>query len=293
MTASALAPEIVAAIDDLDVAARVVVEGMRAGAHRSPFLGAGGEFQQYRPYRAGDDLRHLDWKLYARSDRLFTRQFRETTDFAVQIVIDPSASMAYPPEGLSKLRYAKILAASLAYLVIGDGNSAGIATYDARGFTYVPARSGAVHRRLVVAHIDAMQSVPSWNAVDAVRHAAELLKRRGMLIVISDFYDDEAATLLELRTAVQRGHDVVMIQLLSSDERTFRLGRDVELEDLESNARRNIDVAAVGAEYQRRLDAFLAQCRADAMSGGIAYALMTTDTPPADALRDLLMRRRG
>src|SRR4051812_14581940 len=110
---SSLSADVVAAIDDLELAARIVVEGLRTGGHRSPFHGYSTEFRQHRPYRLGDDLKHLDWKLYARSDRLYTRQFRETTNLSVLIVLDSSASMDYPADGVSKFRYAQIAAAAL------------------------------------------------------------------------------------------------------------------------------------------------------------------------------------
>src|SRR5579862_4574869 len=113
---SSLSADVVAAIDDLELAARLVVEGLRTGGHKSPFHGFTTEFRQHRPYRAGDDLKYLDWKLFARSDRLYTRQFHETTNLSVMLVLDSSASMAFPHEGVSKLRYGAIAAAALAYL---------------------------------------------------------------------------------------------------------------------------------------------------------------------------------
>jgi uncharacterized protein (DUF58 family) len=288
---SSLSPDVVAAIDDLEVAARLVVEGMRAGGHRSPFRGPGSEFQQHRPYRAGDDLRHLDWKLFARSNRLFTRQFRETTDLSVQLVLDPSPSMAYPEQGVSKLRYAKIVAASLAYLVTGQGSAVGLATSGPQGFTYLPARSGTVHRSALIAKLDTIAPSPGWQPIEAIRHSAELLKRRGLMVVISDFYDQEEATLRELRAVARRGHDVTMLQVLSADERTLGSDSEVELQDLESTERRLVNPAAIRATYQREMDAFIERCRSGAGHGGIDYALLSTSTPPEHALRDLLVRR--
>src|SRR5689334_5302094 len=117
MTSSSLSASVVAAIDDLELAARRVVEGLRAGGHRSPFHGFSADFQQHRPYRIGDDLKYLDWKVLARTDRLYSRQFRETTSMSVMLIIDASASMAYPEKGVSKFRYSSVIAASLAYLI--------------------------------------------------------------------------------------------------------------------------------------------------------------------------------
>src|ERR1041385_8169292 len=123
---NALSADVVAAIDDLELAARIVVEGLRTGGHRSPFHGYSTEFRQHRPYRAGDDLKHLDWKLFARSDRLYTRQFRETTNLSVMLALDASASMGFPPTGVSKFRYAQIVTAALAYLVSEQGHAVGL-----------------------------------------------------------------------------------------------------------------------------------------------------------------------
>src|SRR5688500_6033482 len=138
---STLSPDVVAAIHDLELAARLVVEGMRAGGHRSPFHGYSAEFQQHRPYRAGDDLKYLDWKILARTDRLYSKQLRETTSMSAMIVLDGSASMAFPDRELSKFRYASIIAASLAYLIAGQGDAVGLMTMTGEKLSYVPAKA--------------------------------------------------------------------------------------------------------------------------------------------------------
>jgi uncharacterized protein (DUF58 family) len=288
---SSLSPAVVAAIDDLELAARLVVEGMRVGGHRSPFRGHGAEFTQHRPYRAGDDLKHLDWKLYGRSDRLYTRQFRETTNVAVMIVLDSSASMAFPEHGLSKFRYGCIMAAALAHLVSEQGNAVGFMTMNAGKFAYTPARGGRPHLRTLIARIDRLRADGTWNPETVIARGAELLQRRGLVIVISDFYDNEEATRRELRHVVQRGHDVAMLQLVSNAERALPYTGQVEFEDLESGQRRLIDAGSYAREYARKIDAFLERCRAGAVRDGIDYALVNTDTAPERALRDFLLRR--
>src|SRR3954467_10352993 len=128
LPATALSASVVASIDDLELAARLVVEGLRAGGHRSPFHGFSADFQQHRPYRIGDDLKYLDWKILARTDRLYSKQFRETTSMSVMLVLDASASMAFPEEGTSKFRYACVVAAALAYLIASQGDAVGFMT---------------------------------------------------------------------------------------------------------------------------------------------------------------------
>src|SRR3954469_19036997 len=159
MSSSALSATVVAAIDDLELAARLVVEGLRAGGHRSPFHGFSADFQQHRPYRAGDDLKYLDWKVLARTDRLYTRQFRETTSMSAMLVLDASASMGFP-DGLSKFRYAQILAASPAYLITAQGDAVGLMTEQNGSLVYVPARGGRPHLRSVIARIDRLPPPP-------------------------------------------------------------------------------------------------------------------------------------
>jgi len=288
---SSLSPAVVAAIDDLELAARLVVEGMRSGGHRSPFRGHGAEFTQHRVYRPGDDLKHLDWKLFGRSDRLFTRQYRETTNVAVMIVLDTSASMMFPEKGLSKVRYGSIVAAALAHLVSEQGNAVGLMTMSNGKLAYLPTRGGKPHLRSLIARIDRLTPGGAFDPALVISRGAELLRRRGLMLVISDFYDNEEDARRELRHTVQRGHDVAMLQLMSHDERALPYKGQVEFEDLETGERRLIDASAMSAAYNQNVDDFLARCRTGATRDGIDYALVRTDTPPEKALRDFLLRR--
>jgi uncharacterized protein (DUF58 family) len=293
----ALSPAVVTAIDDLELAARVLVEGLRVGGHRSPFHGYGAEFHQHRPYRAGDDLKYLDWKVYARSNRLYTRQFRETTNVAVMLVLDTSASMAYagPTTGampaISKFRYAVILAAALAYLASEQGNAVGLMTMTNGQMVYLPARSGRVHLRALLARLDGLTPDGSWQPAVVIARAAELLARRGLMMVLSDFYDDESGTQRELRHVVQRGHDVAMLQVMAGAERTLPFREQVEVEELETGARLLVEPGAVAASYQRGVSAFLERCRTLALHEGMDYGFFDTSEPPERTLRDYLVRR--
>lgn len=286
-----LSPAVVAAIDNLELAARVVVEGLRVGGHRSPFHGYGAEFQQHRLYRAGDDLKYLDWKVYARSNRLYTRQFRETTNVSVMIVLDASASMAFPTTGLSKFRYASIAAASLAYLASEQGNAVGLMSMAAGRMEYLPARSGRAHLRSLIARIDRLKPAGSWKPAMMIGRAAELLQRRGLLMVLSDFYDDEDGTQRELRHVVQRGHDVAMLQVMAPSERAFAFSGQVELRDLERGTTQLVDASAAGVAYRDTVTQFIERTRSFAQHAGIDYGLLDVSQPPERALRDYLIRR--
>src|SRR5687767_6960702 len=256
-----LSADVVTAIEDLELAARLVVEGLRAGSHRSPFHGYSSEFQQHRPYRAGDDLKYLDWKLLARTDRLYSKQFRETTSMSAMLVLDTSASMAFPETGISKFRYASIIAASLAYLISAQGDAVGLMTMTDGAFGYVPAKAGRPHLRSLIARIDRLVPRGQWEPERAIARGAELLKRRGVMIVISDFYDAEDETRRELRRVARRGHDVTMLQVMSPEETGFTYRGGVELEDLESGERRLVDPVEVELDYRAAVAEFLERCR--------------------------------
>ena len=270
-----------------------MVEGLRAGGHRSPFHGFSADFQQHRSYRAGDDLKHLDWKILARTDRLYTKRFRETTSLGAMLVLDTSASMDYPAGGLTKFRYAQIVAASLAYLIAGQGDAVGLMSSSGQRLTYLPAKGGPHHLRSVIAAIDRLTPSGDWKPTSVISRAAELLKRRGAVLVISDFYDDEEPTQRELRRATIRGHDVSILHVISPDELDFPFSGNLELEALESGERRTVDGSSVAAEYRQSIRSFLDSCERQSRKDGVDYALFRTDVSPERALRNYLLRRES
>ena len=290
-----LDPKVVAAIDDLEVVARHIVEGLRTGEHRSPFHGFSAEFSQYRPYRPGDDLKYLDWKVLARTDRLYTRQFRETTNLSAMLVLDSSASMAYPSdpasEGVSKFAYARLIAAALAYLLVQQGDAVGLMTMAGDQFLYVPPRGGRMHLRRVLAQLSKLKPAGAWTPGAVIARAAELLRRRGVMLVLSDFYDAEAETLTELKRAARRGHETALLQVMSRAEIEFPYAGGVEFEDLEGGGTRLVEASALASGYRERITAFIDRWRTEARGSGLDYALMTTDVPPDEALRGYLIRR--
>ncbi len=290
-----LDPSVVAAIDDLEVVARHIVEGLRTGEHRSPFHGFSAEFSQYRPYRPGDDLKYLDWKVLARTDRLYTRQFRETTNLSATLVLDASASMAYPPQadgaGVSKFVYARLIAAALAYLLVQQGDAVGLMTMVNDKFVYVPPRGGRMHLRRVLAQLSVLKPSGAWRPGAVIARAAELLRRRGVLLALSDFYDAEAETLTELKRAARRGHETAILQIMSRREIEFPYTGGMEFEDLETGGTRLVEASSLATGYRARITAFIERWRTEARGSGLDYALMTTDVPPDDALRGYLIRR--
>jgi uncharacterized protein (DUF58 family) len=289
VNAQSCPPEVLAEIADLELVARIVVEGLVSGLHRSPFHGYSAEFSQYRHYRQGDDLKYVDWKLAARTDRIYTKQFRETTNMTSAIVLDTSASMAFPASGpASKFRYAVVASAALAHLISGQGDAVGLVAGD----RFLPPKGGRPHLRGLLAALSGLEPHGAWSGPDTVRRAAERLNRRGLLIVLSDLYDDEDRMLAELRRAARMGHEIVLVQILSRDEIDLPYRRDLELADLETGRSVAVDAALARREYKENVAAFLERWHARAGAEGFQYSLVITDTPPERALRNLLLARR-
>src|ERR1700752_346411 len=248
--AFSLDPVALAAIADLELVSRRVVDGTISGLHRSPFHGYSAEFSQYRHYRPGDDLKYVDWKVFARTDRLYTKQHRETTNVVAQIMLDASQSMAFRGQsGPAKLDYGRAAAAALAYLIAGQGDAVGLAIYDETVPQYAPSRSGQSHLRTVLSSLSNARTSGQTSGARALRRSVDLLKRRGLLILISDLYDDEETVEAELRRAVRMGHEVALFHVRSRDEIEFPFSGEVELEDLESG-RRILTGAASAASYR-------------------------------------------
>jgi uncharacterized protein (DUF58 family) len=281
-------PELVARIGDLEIVARIIVEGLVSGMHRSPFHGYSAEFSQYRHYRPGDDLKYVDWKLVARTDRVYTKQYRETTNMASAIVVDASASMSFPEGPASKLRYAVVAASALAHLISGQGDAVGLVA----DRTFIPPRAGRQHLRGLLAALATLKVEREWEPAAVIRRAAERLGRRGLLLVFSDLYDDEDETYAALRRAARLGHEVVLFQVVSRDEIEFSYGRDVEFVDLETGRELAVDAAAARREYRDGFAAFLERWRRRAGAEGFQYSLMVTDVPHERALRHFLLARR-
>jgi uncharacterized protein (DUF58 family) len=287
---------------DLELFARTTAEGLRQGLHRSPFHGFNAEFSQYRDYRPGDDLRYVDWKAFARSDRLFSRQFRETTNLAALFVLDVSRSMAFPQDatGLTgeplgtKVSLARAAAAVLGTLVIDQGDAAGLLTSATGAGTrgrFVPARSGRHHLQVLLAALRRAEADSLEGVAGALSRAPALLRRRGMVIVLSDLYEDDAA-LAGIRRLARMGHDVIVVHVIAREEMTLSFDGRVEFEDLESGARLVAAPAGIRSQYEERFQQFLSKTESSIRREGLDYLRLTTGTALEPALRRFLVGRR-
>jgi uncharacterized protein (DUF58 family) len=290
-----VSPAELTALRDLELLTRATVEGLRQGLHRSPFHGFSAEFSQYRHYRPGDDLKYVDWKAFGRTDRLYSRQFRETTNLGALFVVDCSRSMAFPEGAPTKFDRARAAAAVLAALVIDQGDAAGLLALpgdESARIEYLPARSGRHHLRLHLAALARLTSSGAAGVAAALRRAGGLLRRRGLVVVISDLYEDEAA-LVEIRRLARMGHDVVVIQIMARQELTLPRGGAIEFVDLETGARLVTSPDGVAADYARNVEGFLRRVRQAVEGDGLDYLRLLADEPLEPALRRFLIGRRG
>ena len=291
---------------DLELLTRATVEGLRQGLHRSPFHGYSAEFSQYRHYRPGDDLKYVDWKAFARSDRIYTRQFRESTNLSALFAIDVSRSMDFPSDSrasgsgatlaqgrpaASKFVLARAIAAILGTLVLDQGDAAGMLAVGNRT-QFVPARSGHHHLRVFLAELSRLSPDGAASIEPTLRQSATLMKRRGLIAVISDFYEDQAA-LPQLRRLARMGHDVVAIHTLSTQELNLDIGGAAELIDLENSRKLLVQPSAIRADYSRNVQQWLASLERDIRRDGMDYLRVTTGEPLEPALRRFLVGRRG
>jgi len=286
-----LDPALLARIADLELAARLIVEGARLGAHRSPFTGTGAEFQQMRPYLPGDDLKYLDWKHYARTDRLFTRMYRETTEWPVMLALDRSRSMAFAGDhGVTKIQTASLLAAALTYLLVQQGEAVGLVTHGRVGGDALPARTGRPHLVRMLGVLSKTVADGGTDLAGGIGRAAARLGRRGCLVLLSDLHgtDDLHAVLRQVR---RMGHEVVLFHVLAPEERSLPARGDVQFVDLESGEQLVASTAAIRDAYAARVDEFIAAQRAFATAEGITYVDAGTARPIDLVLRAFMQQR--
>jgi len=288
-----LDPGALAAIADLELVSRRIVDGTISGLHRSPFHGYSAEFSQYRHYRPGDDLKYVDWKLFARTDRLYTKQYRETTNLVCQVALDVSASMDYRATsgGVSKFEYARLLTSALAHLISRQGDAIGLVTYADVLRQYLPSRGGQAHLRSLLLALKRAGPGGKTDAAAALGRAIDLFKRRGLLIVVSDLYDERPDVERALMRASHIGHDVIVFHVLTRDEVELPFRDDIEVEDPESGQVVVSNGRAAATPYREAISAFLERWRTRSSTYGIDYVRLFTDQPLDAGLRAYLRRR--
>jgi uncharacterized protein (DUF58 family) len=286
-----LHPDAIKRISRLELRARHIVEGFLSGMHRSPYFGQSVEFLQHREYTVGDDLRHVDWKVWGRQDRLYVKQFEEDTNLRCTMLVDVSASMSYGNGPLNKYEYACTLASSLAYLVLHQHDAVGCVAFDEGVRIKIPPRSQQNHLQSIIDALNVNQPREKTDLYSVFREVAESFPRRGMMVLVSDLLADQASTLRGLRLLRQRGHDVLVFHILDDDELEFPFTGPTRFDGLEQAEHLNCNPRALREGYLAALNAFLETIRRGCARTGIDYALIRTSQPLDAALTEFLSKR--
>jgi len=286
-----LDPAVVARLSNLELKARTVVEGFLSGLHRSPFKGFSVEFAEYRQYIPGDDLSTIDWKVYARSDRHYVKKFEEETNLNCHVMLDVSGSMAYGSRGITKYEYGQCLAASLAYLMNRQRDGVGLAAFDERIVTMLPASARPGHLSAMLVTLDRLQLGTETNVSKPLHQLADSLSKRGMVVLISDLLDDPERVIRGLKHCRFRGTDVIVFQLLDPDELAFPFQRATRFEDMETHDEVLAQPLMVREHYLKAIGGLIERYKQELGAAGIDYQLLTTDQPLELALLAYLSTR--
>jgi uncharacterized protein (DUF58 family) len=289
-----LNPSVLAGISGLDLVAKTVVDGFVAGLHRSPDFGFSHEFAEYRAYTPGDDLRSVDWNVYARTERLYLRRYRGETNSLLTILLDASNSMQFGSHSVNKMDYARYLAASLFYLAIhGQRDAAGLITFDdeIRNYIRPSTRQGQLHRLL--AGLEQAEARARTDFSKPMRYFMELLRRRGMVLIVSDFWDSPESIIRTIEPLRFRGNEVVLFHVLDPEDVRPKLNGPSILVDLETNAQLEVTPDYTKNEYKEKIQAHLDDLRDRTQAAGMGYYLLMTDRPLDEALREYLTLRGG
>jgi len=290
-----LKPEVLARLANLDLVARAVVEGFLTGLHRSPFFGFSQEFAEYRAYSEGDDPRFVDWNVFARTDRTYIKRYIGETNTRLEILLDASASMGFGSGSVTKLQYAKYLAATLAYLASRQHDAIGLIVFDDAVREHRPSSSRPGQLHSVLHAID--RAVPSAGTELRVPFEKfhEFQKGRGLVAVISDFYCEPDAMLQGVQPLAYQGQDVLLVQVLDPQELEPELRESALMEDMETHERMEVSPIFMRSRYRERIQAHIDALKKSAMRAGADYCLVNTRDSLADALRHyfLFRQRRG
>jgi uncharacterized protein (DUF58 family) len=289
-------PQVLARVKDLELLAKTVVDGFINGLHRAPHFGASVDFAEHRGYVAGDDIRRVDWKLYARTDRYFIKQYEADTNSNLAILLDVSKSMSFASQGVSKLEYAKFLTACLAYLSHRQRDRVGVTTFDETIVAHVPP--SAKHFHTLLHTLDRATADKPGRLLDNLRMLAERFKRRSIIVLVSDLYEDPDDLLDVLKPYSYGGHDVVVFHVLDPAEVSFPYDDPSRFVDLESGDEIPVVPDAFATQYRAMVQEHIEALRSKCTESRIDYTLLETSKPLDEALfhylanRERMMRTR-
>lgn len=294
-----LDPLVISKLSNLELKARLVVEGFITGLHKSPYHGFSVEFAEHRQYMPGDDLKYFDWKVYGKTEKSYIKQFEEETNLKSYLLIDISKSMAFSSSdksaqsnNISKFEYALYLSASLAYLMLMQRDAVGLATYDTELRTFIPPSSTKTNFLQLLKALDSIKPNSTTGIAKSLNQIAERVKKRSLIIVISDFFEELKEVVRALRHLHHNKNEVIVFQILDPLEIDFFDGSAVNLVDIETREEMFSKPSLVRKAYRESLQQFLSEFKSKCLSYGIDYNLLTTSSPFDRALLGYLQKRK-
>ncbi|MEE2711090.1 MAG: DUF58 domain-containing protein [Gemmatimonadota bacterium] len=284
-------PHTLSRLSNMELRARAVVEGFIAGLHKSPYRGFSVEFAEYREYTPGDDIRHIDWKVMARSDRYYVKEFEEETNLQSFVLLDRSASMGYASNGISKLDYGSYLAASLSYFISKQHDGIGFISFDQDVVDFLPAHSKPAHVHTILTHLEQITPGKETDLGKPLHEMADMINRRGMIIIISDLIDEPERTMDALQHFRFKGHDVIVFHIMDPDELDFPFTDTVKFKDSETGEELTVLPTLFKQQYHETIQAFLEENRQGCLKLQADYVLLNTGIPLDMALFTYLAKR--
>jgi uncharacterized protein (DUF58 family) len=288
-----LRPDVVSKLSGMEIKARLVVEGFIAGLHKSPYHGFSVEFAEHRQYMPGDPLKNVDWKVYAKTDRFFIKEFEEETNLKAYILVDTSGSMGYSSNGVNKLEYSCYLSAALSYLMLKQRDSVGLVLFDQNIKKYIPPKSALrSHLHVILQELDKLKPSQTTNVSFALHQMAERIKRRGLIILISDLFDDPDKVINGLKHFRHKKHEVIVFHVLDPKERNFAFPELAIFKDLETQEELMTSPWQIRKEYTERFKALVSKYTLQCRESLIDYVLLDTSVSFDYALFSYLSKRQ-
>ncbi len=288
-----LQPGVIAKLANMELVARLVVEGFITGLHKSPYHGFSVEFAEHRQYMPGDEIKHVDWKIYGKTDRYYIKQFEEETNLKSYIILDASRSMSYGADGrLSKLEYASFITAALASLMVQQRDAVGLTVYDEKIRAYMPPHATKSYLKEILKHLEHLEGSNKTSTADSLHEIAERIKRRGLVIILSDLFDRPDAVISAFKHFRHKKNEVIIMQILDPLERSFAFGRDAVFKDMETAEELMTQPWHIQKAYQQSMQEFLARYKKECRENNIDYVLLDTSTPFDVALFEYLHKRQ-
>lgn len=286
-----LDPSVISKLNSLELRARLVVEGFMVGLHRSPYHGFSVEFTEHRPYMQGDSPKDIDWNVYGKTDKFYIKQYEEETNLKCYILLDTSSSMGYASDNISKLDYAMTLSAALSYLMMHQQDAAGLALYSEKVNKYFPPKVSRPYLQEILKSLATVKPSDKTNTAKSLHSLADKIKRRGLVIIISDFFDDLKETLSALKHFRYNRNDVIVFQILDPLEMSFSFGKDAVFKDLETGEELTTQPYQIQKAYREAMSEFTQKIKSECLNSNIDYNIINTSTPFDKALFSYIQKR--